>query len=79
MIVKIKLAETLDEGINSYIGFKNISKLGPKNVLKKLFRNLKAGLITIPLFKDVMKKDLFNIHVPNQTQNNKFLLMMMEI
>ena len=49
MIVKIKLAETLDKGINSYIGFKKFPKLGSKDIFEKWFRNLKAEINTIPL------------------------------
>ena len=39
----------MDEGINSYIGFKKFPKLGSKDCFEKWFRNLKAEINTIPL------------------------------
>ena len=48
-LVKIKIAETLDKCIFSYIGFKKFFKLGPKYFIEKCFKNLKAEINTIPL------------------------------
>ena len=49
MMLKIKLAETLEKGINSFMGFKKFPKLGPKDFFEKWFRNIKAEINSILL------------------------------
>ena len=55
-MVKIKLAETSDKGLNSYIWFKKFPKHGSKDVSEKWFRNLKAAINTISLSAGSFKK-----------------------
>ena len=72
-------ANTLDKSINSYIRFKKFPKLGPRDDLRSVSEILRLKLTLLYCVLVVSKKDLFNIHVAKQHQNNKVLLMVMEI